>query len=480
MVAVAVAAPSGESLAAAFEATHHGGGAIDAAIAAILVACVNEPGVCAPGAGAFVAVATPQGRVAVHDGYVAVPGVRDTSHDPVPVEPRIQRITMGYGGGVTTLIGPGSIATPGMWPALADAHEEHGRIDWQKLVEPAARLARGGFPLGQASHTYLIHAHEAVFGHDPAVRALLHHDDGRPVELGETIVFADLAATLDVIARNGVGVLHGGWLGDAMATDLQHRGGIVTSYDLAGYRAERRRPEALALRGWQLSSNPPPAIGGQALLGTLERLGVSDPNAHVAAQRSVFECRRSGDPLRAGSTVHVSVVDSDGLACAITASAGYGSGVAPTGTGFLMNNALGELELVEDSTRLIPGERIVSNMAPTVGIGPDGQMLAIGSPGADRITSALAQVLWHMISDGHEPADAIGAPRIHVALSDGVIWAEPGLDLSSIDAGGLEKRRFESRHMYFGGVGVALRQADGTLIAAADPRRTGAAGVYPR
>ena len=136
--------------------------------------------------------------------------------------------------------------------------------------------------------------------------------------------------------------------------------------------------------------------------------------------------------LRASaSTVHTSAVDDAGVGCAITASAGYGSGEMPAGTGLWLNNGLGEVELNRRavSTRA-PGSRLPSNMAPTVARS-DEAVLAIGSPGADRITSAIHQVLVNLLQLGLPLEDAVRHPRLHVDMSGDtdVLKAENGLDL---------------------------------------------------
>src|SRR5699024_12031240 len=94
--------------------------------------------------------------------------------------------------------------------------------------------------------------------------------------------------------------------------------------------------------------------------------------------------------------------------------AGYGSGMTVRGTGLIANNALGELELNRRGLHsLPPGTRLPSNMAPTTARREDGAMLAIGTPGADRITTALAQVLLHMARTGEDLQTAIDQPRMH-------------------------------------------------------------------
>lgn len=408
-----------------------------------------------------------------YDGYVAVPGL---GSEPGR-RPHVTEVSMAYGGGVTTLIGPGSIATPGIWAGMDAAHRAHGLVEWRILLQPAARLARTGFAFGSASLTYLEHSHHLVYGHDPASRRAIHHPDGTLRGAGDSITMPDLAASLDELSAHGADAIHGGELGRRITDDLKDRGGRLTWDDLTSYRAEARVPLVYHCRGWDIATNPAPAVGGEAVIGLLERLeeygtGVA---GHVAAQEEVFARRMAGDPLRSGSTIHVSVVDETGTACALTASSGYGSGVIPDGTGFWMNNALGELELVPDMAGLSPGGRLVSNMAPTVCRRDDGAVLAIGSPGADRITSALAQVIGSFVLDGIPLGESIARPRLHVDLSaPRSIAVEPGIE---VDDPRIPTEVFARPHMYFGGVGAAMRQADGGLVAVADPRRDGAAGV---
>ena len=68
------------------------------------------------------------------------------------------------------------------------------------------------------------------------------------------------------------------------------------------------------------------------------------------------------------STAHISAVDDDGNACAITMSSGYGAGLCIPGTGILLNNSLGEVELNRHGLHALPpGTRLASNMAPTTG-----------------------------------------------------------------------------------------------------------------
>ncbi len=494
MTAVAVAAPSRLCTDAAAVAVDAGGNAVDAALAAIAVAMISEPGVCAPGAGIFITVGGPALDPVVYDGYVEMPG---RGLDVAGRRRVVREVTTDYGGGTTTLVGPGTIATPGAWSAMGEAWARHGRVPWRTLLGPSIDVATG-FPMPTACHSYLEFTHDVIFGEDPASYAALH-PDGVLVPPGALVVVPGLEESMRRIAEEGPGDLYTGHLADRITSDILDRGGLVTPDDLARYRTEIRPALTHDARRWRLATNPPPAVGGAALVAMValtEHRGDRSPRAVADVQREVLTFRRRHlgpgagrsqaldgllaarhGALSSPSTVHVSAVDEHGLGCAVTASAGYGSGVIPRGTGLWMNNALGEIELVgDDPSWLTPGTRLPSNMAPTLLVGEDGEVVAAGSPGADRITTALMMVLGDIIYSGESVARAVHKPRLHVEFTpEGPRVAhEPGLDLTGID---LPVRPFGTRHMFFGGVGIAARHADGRLEAVADPRREGHARV---
>ena len=503
---VAVSAPNAASAQAACDVAAAGGGAVDAAVAAMLVAMVNEPGVVSIDAGAFVTV-WPTGRpdAVTIDGCVAMPGLGRPS-DAAP--PDVREVETTYGGGVTMTVGMGSVATPGALAALDLAHSRFGRMPWAEVVSPAAAVAQDGFRLGTASGYYLPHVRDSVFAWDAETAATLNGADGAWVEAGEHMRHGGLGDTMALVAAEGARTLYDGALGAVVAADMAARGGVLTSEDLAAYRAIERPALAVRCGPWQLRTNPPPAIGGAVLAALLTLLGdrplgqwsPDDVTLLTRAQQIVLGYRRdhldvatnreaaglallghvSGGGGRSPSTVHVSVVDATGSACAITASSGYGSGATVPGTGIWLNNCLGEHELNRGEPP-VPGERLASNMAPTVGRSADGGVLAIGSPGADRITTALAQVLAAFANGGSPLQDAIDQPRLHVNYLDDAdepvrIEAEQDMALPEL---GLPVRRHHTHSMFFGGVSAAFLDPAGQLSAAGDPRRAGATAVGP-
>jgi len=504
---VAVAAPNRHAAEAGTQAVEDGGNAVDAALAAMLVALVSEPGTSSLGGGAFVTVA-PAGSPAITvDGTVAMPG---RGLPRAAFGRGLDRITMPYGGGTVTEVGHGSVATPGALAAFELAHRDHARLPWKEVVAPAAQRSRAGFPLSASASRYLGFAREAIFDRDAGIRAALRAPDGSPLLPGDTVHLPDLGDFLDLVAVEGAAAMSAGDVATALADDMAANGGLVTREDLAAYRPVVRPALTLRLSDWELATNPPPAVGGPvlaAMLLLLEdacRAGGVDVAALVAVQRAVLSHRvrdletapdreaavtamltaiaDAGHAWnRSPSTVHVSAVDSDGTACAVTASAGYGSGVVAPGTGVWLNNCLGEHELNRRGVHALPpGERLVSNMTPTVGRRADGAVLAVGSPGADRIATAVLQTLLPLVCGEVSLQAAVDAPRVHVACDDAGdplrVEYEADLARPAGVAADLSWREHPVRSMFFGGVGAAMLDGD-RLLAAADPRREGAVAV---
>jgi gamma-glutamyltranspeptidase/glutathione hydrolase len=457
---ISVAGPSSVVTDAAVAIGDEGGSVVDVALVAALTAMCTEPGMCGPGGGGFVAIDLPGSEPVVVDGYMAYPGKGFRG------EPHLREVTMDYGGGVTTLVDAGSIAVPGVFAALDEAWRRHGSAPWRRLMETVADAVDDGFPLSAPCHRYLSEGAAPIYLSDPVARDALFLD-GEPRPLGSTITFPGLANTLRRIGSQGARTFYEGDLAREIVTDLAERGGHLTMDDMSGYRAVVRDPIRARIAGWHLALNPEPAIGGVTVARVLERCsGSTEPAPVAAALVEAFESRGVA-PLRSPSTVSVAAADDRGGVVAASFSAGYGSGIIPAGTGMLMNNALGELELIDGNG--VPGERMVSNMAPTVARhGADA--VGIGSPGADRITTAVATTLLRLVA-GESLQQAIDYPRLHPEFGYfGIrIAAEPGQDVSEI---GYPLRQFDEPHMYFGGVnGAGL--LEGRLVAHADSRRTG-------
>jgi len=501
LTTVAVATTSQLAAEAARDTAARGGNAVDCALAAALFTMNTQPGVCALAGSAFINVWKPGEDPVTIDGNVAVPGIglsrEQRGGGAIPV-------TIDYGGGIDTLVGTGSVAVPGTLAAIEKAWQRFGTVAWRDLLAPTIEATRDGFPLPSACHYYLGYSGECVFARsDDGFFAL--HDQGRKlIGRGARVIVPHLADTLDAIAREGARIFYDGDLADALVAHVRDGGGALTREDLGRYEAVERPSLITSIGDWTIASTPPPAIGGSILCAMLlacRDLGhrawdTAALSQLIRVQRATLDFRRrrldlaedvgaeaaallaharSGQLLSrwtSSSTVHTSAVDSDGVACAVTASSGYGSGEMPAGTGLWLNNCLGELELNRRGLDAgPPGARLPSNMAPSIAR-RRGAVLAAGSPGADRITTALHQFFVNVLQLDMSLEAAIAHPRVHVDTSSGEerLMAEPGLDLPDVE---LPLTVSADINMYFGGIGATLVDRRGGFQVASDPRREG-------
>jgi gamma-glutamyltranspeptidase/glutathione hydrolase len=467
----------------------------------------TEPGLVSLGGAAYISICDADGSPPVTiDGGVTMPG---QGGDPARRGGGLRPVFTQYAGGVDMVVGHGSVATPGALRALETASRRSGRLPWAQVLAPATEVSRQGFPHGQASHHYLGFVHASVFGWQPASWSTVHDAEGRLPAVGALMRIEHLADSLEQLAEHGADAFYTGDLAEAIVTEFESGGGLLTRRDLAGYRAVVRPCLGADLGRWTVATNPAPAVGGvvlAALLTLLEEVpgtgewSVADRHQLVRCQRAVLRHRadvvdvatdrqeaasalmdtvgrRDLSLITSPSTTHVSVVAADGSACAVTCSSGYGSGVVVPGTGISFNNCLGEPELTPHGPHgEAPGTRLLTAMAPTVARRDDGAVIAIGSPGSDRIPTAIAQTLLGHVNGGLALAPAVAAPRAHVRIRGGEVldheadWpVPPGLDLPT--------RSMPVHSMYFGGVAAASWSPARGLDAAGDPRRVGATAV---
>lgn len=504
MTAAVIASSSQLAADAGAEVARAGGNAVDAAVAACLVSMTAEPGVCSLGASGFVTVWAPDGQPLTIDGYSEMPG---RGLAPERMGQGAWEVELGYGGGMRTIVGPGSVAVPGGIAAMGHACERYGQLPWREVLEPARAIAERGFPMPSNCRFYLDFCAEPVFGWEPHSAAALQGPDGLIPDAGETVRIPGLGDSLERIARLGAQEFYTGELGHQLADHVSDTGGMLTRADMSAYRAVERASLMVNLDNWEIATTPPPAVGGAALVAMLmltRDVGADGWDADavacmVEAQRRVIEYRRSvlatsrdvdrdvvrllesirdGKPPGTSSeTVHTSAADGHGMGCAITMSAGYGSGVLPTDTGIWLNNALGEIELGTGSLLVeAPGTRLSSNMAPTVARRSNGRVLAVGSPGADRITSAILQTLINYMHFGMSLEQAVAHPRAHVEMTPAGyrVAHEPGL---SMDACTLPRRPFDHLSMFFGGAAAAEWKPGEGFAVAGDPRRHGGTAI---
>ena len=241
---------------AAHDVLAAGGSAVDAAISAQMVLTLVEPQSSGIGGGAFLLHYHARTRtVRAYDGRETAPSAATPSlfvaRDGEP---------MAF---FDALVGGRSVGVPGLVRMLELAHRRHGRLPWQRLFEPAIRLARDGFEVGPRLHALLVR--DPHLREDPAAAALFYDAQGRAWPVGHRLRNPALADTLSRIATAGSLALHGGEVArDIVAAVRAHprNPGLLGERDLAFYRPLERAALCTDHRRYRVCGMPPPSSGG--------------------------------------------------------------------------------------------------------------------------------------------------------------------------------------------------------------------------
>ena len=365
-----------------------GGNAVDAAVATGFALAVTYPRAGNIGGGGFMVIhlVGPRRSIAI-DYREMAPGAihKDSFLDEAGNADPQKSLSSGLGVGV-----PGTVA------GLALAHRKYGsgKFTLAQLIAPAITLARDGFTVtGDLADTFI--AAKPLFARWPSSAKVFLKADGSSYGEGDRLVQADLADTLEAIAKGGPEAFYQGETAEKIAAAVRAAGGNMTVEDLKNYQVKERRPVTGKYRGYGIVSMPPPSSGGTHLIEMLNILEAYDlkktgpssvETAHlmVEAMKRAYADRavylgdpdfvrvptkglisksyariisknigeratpsteiRNGDPIAAegDNTTHFSVVDRFGNAVAntYTLNLSYGNGLVAEGTGVLLNNEL--------------------------------------------------------------------------------------------------------------------------------------------
>jgi len=451
-----------------------GGTAVDAAVATAFAMAVTYPTAGNIGGGGFMIVRSSDGAATTFDYREKAPG-KSTPTMYLDGKGEIVRglTAAGY-------LAPG---VPGTVRGMALAHMRFGKLPWKDVVMPAATLARDGFPVSASLAGGLNREVAGPMKPFPGSVSAYAKTDGTPWKAGDRIVLTDLAKTLTAIATDGPDAFYKGWIADLIDKDMAANGGLITKADLAAYEAKERPAVRGTFLGYDIISMPPPSSGGIAIiemLNMLEALEIQKlPRLSAEAIHLTTEARRRGflerarflgdpdfvqvpvatliakphareqmasisrtkasssaelgkdllgvtQPYESDETTHFSVVDRNGMAVSntYTLEGGYGSHVVVPGTGFILNNEMGDFNKKPGTTNLTgdigtpanviaPGKRMLSSMTPVIVARAGNLVLVTGSPGGRTIINTSLDVVLGVTAWGLTGREAVDAPRMH-------------------------------------------------------------------
>ena len=529
-----VAAAHPLAVAAGVAALRAGGSAVDAAIATQLALNVVEPQSSGIGGGAFLLVHDGQrNALAAYDGRETAPAAakpeRFIGGDGKPL-PFYEQV-----------VGGKAVGVPGTVKLLAHAHAKHGTLTWSALFNHAIALAENGFAvtprLNMAIRT------DRFLKNDANARAVFFDTQGEPLAVGATLKQPVLAATLRALARDGEKAFYAGEIPTAIvkAANGHSNPGDLTLADFAQYKIIERAPVCGPYRGYKVCGFPAPSSGGVAIvqmLGMLERfdlaatktqpaqfthllseagrLAYADRNryladpafvpqpawlkdaAYIQSRSALIDANKSmgrGAPGVApaqkaahqgddrsyefNATSHISVVDTQGNAVAMTTTIEDTMGARLMVNGFLLNNELTDFSALPEenglpvANKIEPGKRPRSTMSPTIVYDGAGRVhMVTGSPGGSAIINYVVKSIVGVIDWGLDPQAAIDLPN--VGSRNGPTELEKGTQAEKW-ADALKAKGHEPRVIDFtSGLHTIVRTKDG-WIGGADPRREGTA-----
>jgi gamma-glutamyltranspeptidase/glutathione hydrolase len=271
-----------------------GGNAVDAAVAVGFALAVVHPQAGNIGGGGFLLFRRPNGEAHFLDYREKAPATATT------------KMYVDANGKVVpdlSTVGYKAIGVPGSVAGLAYAQKHWGKLPLARVMAPAIKLARDGFPLAASDAEDLKDADLAKF----AASRRIFQRDGNYYKTGEQLKQPELARTLERIAKNPDDFYHGS-LAQELAAAMQKGGGLITAKDLSDYEVKERQPIRGTYRGYDIFSAPPPSSGGIVLMEALnilegyplEKLGRNPEALHLTAEayRRAFYDRAEflGDP----------------------------------------------------------------------------------------------------------------------------------------------------------------------------------------
>ncbi|MGH1540661.1 MAG: gamma-glutamyltransferase [Arenicella sp.] len=261
-----------------------GGNAIDAMVAVQTVLGLVEPQSSGLGGGAFLVFwDAQQQKMTTFDGREKAPGnvtpalFVDEKGEPLKF--------------YDAVVGGRSVGVPGTVKLLWETHRKYGHLPWDKVLEPAIKLAEEGFVVSSRLHKS-ISKDAARLSRFDITKSYFFASDGSPLAIGTLLKNVEYAATLKAIVKNGADAFYTGRIAEDIVKTVQTapgNPGKMTLKDLAAYTIVERKPVCKTYREFDICGMGPPSSGAIAvgqILGTLESFDLAGlgPESPIAWQ----------------------------------------------------------------------------------------------------------------------------------------------------------------------------------------------------
>ena len=421
---------------------------------------------------------------------------------------------------------PGSVA--GFYATL-----KHANLPMEKLIQPAIDLAEQGFAITEREASLLNNQMQYFNDHNKVPTVFQRNTAWKQ---GDILIQKDLAQTLKLIQKNGEKGFYEGKTAELIVAEMKRGNGIITLNDLKNYKVAERKPIVFNYKGNEIVSMPLPSSGGILLAQMLKMSGYENLEKYqqnsteavqimVEAERRAFADRAEfmGDPgfitdktsmlisdeylknrwksfninkatpssevgkitpqpKESTETTHISVIDKEGNAVAVTTTLNglYGSKVVVAGAGFFLNNEMDDFSIKPgvpnmfgavggEANKIEPGKRMLSSMTPTIVMKNGKPYIIVGTPGGTTIPTSVYQSIVNIIDFKLSPGMSVNAPKFHHQWLPETVMVENNFPETTLQ--NLEKKNYKiERVTQIGRTEMIVIDENGNATAVADGR----------
>ena len=420
---------------------------------------------------------------------------------------------------------PGSVA--GFFATL-----KYAKLPMEKLIQPAIDLAEKGFAITEREAN-LLNSQMEFFNQHNKNKTVFQKDKWKQADI---LVQKDLAETLKLIQKNGAKGFYEGKTAELIVAEMKRGNGIITLNDLKNYKVAERKPIVFDYKGNEIVSMPLPSSGGVLLaqmlkMSSFENLEKYQQNSTEAVQIMVEAERRAfadraefmGDPdfindqtsmlisdeylknrwksfhknqatpssevgkiipqpKESTETTHISIIDKEGNAVAVTTTLNglYGSKVVVSGAGFFLNNEMDDFSIKPgvpnmfgavggEANKIEPGKRMLSSMTPTIVLKNGKPFIVVGTPGGTTIPTSVYQSIVNVVDFKLNPNFSVNLPKFHHQWLPEIVAVEKHFPETTIS--NLEKLGYKiDRWNQIGRTEMIVIDEKGNATAVADGR----------